>query len=571
MGSASRATFEVQRQRDGRWTMESICETEDEARSFGRKMFSDRKCAGVRIVRNWQRADGQIAETVVHEETRIIADDDNSSRIVAIEEPPPICRTQEEFYALEARSTVQRLLRNYLEKVFLTPTEIIHNYKELKRLQDSDNLFPSAVDRVATLQSRVTGEDSRERRDFIYKTVDAMAARARKADALKLPSLHGTSFNAVVTQIGSMAPPDDRDYLVLTALSRELVGTRNWLGKLQRLIQFTAEEGLRPDAMALLDGVIADLIGAQMLQDLMGWQPSLADALCHMFDLAEGKMPFKDTVEADDPTVILNKLFAAQLLPSSKATLVDRVLRHLRGAQPLYRSDPSREMDAFRKVGQRVMGPRNMLGGSETAEALTVRFSRMVDQGGAPGRRAAIRGVLTSYVETPHRLIYLLDLSSTELAKEHMADVTEHLKGICRSTDFNAVIPRSVPPKERMRRVTEMHRAVMASTLPEAARRDLAGGLDDLLAEYIISEGIIEKLDHKDASLRERATWLVQFCAAQILPEGRALKLARDRVISLLRQTNFDARFVEGMADAATAQKALRDFHHLLVKAGFGG
>jgi len=147
----------------------------------------------------------------------------------------------------------------------------------------------------------------------------------------------------------------------------------------------------------------------------------------------------------------------------------------------------------------------------------------------------------------------------------------QHLKGICFAPDIGVLVPRTVPPKDRMMRVTQMFHCVMRSALPETVRRELAGGLDDILASYIISEGIIEKLDHKDATVRERSTWLVQFCAAQILPEGKAMKLARDRVIALLRQPNFDARFVEGVTDSTAAQKSLRDFHQLLVKAGFGG
>ena len=93
-----------------------------------------------------------------------------------------------------------------------------------------------------------------------------------------------------------------------------------------------------------------------------------------------------------------------------------------------------------------------------------------------------------------------------------------------------------------------------------------------MIDEYLIAEQIIEKLDHPSSTLRDRATRLVQFCAAGVLPEGKALTRARERIRAILRQPNFDAHFVEGIADPAKAQKALRDFHQLLInKAGFGG
>lgn len=565
---ANRATFEVMKCREGRWTVETVCKTEEDARAYGKKIYADRKVEGIRIVRNWKRADGNTVENTIHEEVRQ-AGKDEPARIVPIEDSP-VCQEPQEFYALEARMTINRLLRNYLEKVFLTPTELMHNYKELKRLQDGD-IFPSAVDRVATLQAKVTGEDSKSRKDTIFKNIDAMAARAKRAEKYNLPSLREASLNDIIARVEQIAAPDERDYLILTTLARELIGTRNWLGKLQRLTQLSAEEGLRPDALALLDGVIADLIGAQMLQDLLGWQPSLASALCCMIDLTEGKMPVGDDAAPDDGTVILNRLFGAGVLPGSKQALFDRVVRHIKAAQPLNRNDPSKESEGFRLVALRLMTPRGLIGGPDTAEALTVRFTRMVEQGGATGRRAAIQGVVTNLADPLMRVLYLIDLSQSALAEEHKADILQHLLGICSAPSLDNLIPRTVPPKERMSRATVIYNTLQASPLPQNVRNDLCDRVDEMLARYLVEEGIIEKLDHKDSSLRERSTWLVQFCAAQILPNGKALKLARDRVINLLRQANFDARFVEGITDPTAAQKALRDFHQLLVKAGFGG
>jgi len=43
--------------------------------------------------------------------------------------------------------------------------------------------------------------------------------------------------------------------------------------------------------------------------------------------------------------------------------------------------------------------------------------------------------------------------------------------------------------------------------------------------------------------------------------------MARKRVVQLLRQPKFDVHFVQGIDGATKAEKALRDFHKLLVKA----
>jgi hypothetical protein len=84
-----------------------------------------------------------------------------------------------------------------------------------------------------------------------------------------------------------------------------------------------------------------------------------------------------------------------------------------------------------------------------------------------------------------------------------------------------------------------------------------------------LEENIIDKLDKPEDHIRDRAVRLVKFCGAGVLPaDGEALTLARQRVIALLRKPKFDTHYIEGIGDAAKAEKALRDFHKLLIGAG---
>ncbi len=89
-----------------------------------------------------------------------------------------------------------------------------------------------------------------------------------------------------------------------------------------------------------------------------------------------------------------------------------------------------------------------------------------------------------------------------------------------------------------------------------------------MLERYLLDENIIDRLDSPGTHLRDRAVRLVKFCGAGVLPEGKALKLARKRIIKLLRQPDFDAHFIEGIEDPGVAERAIRDFHKLLVQGG---
>jgi hypothetical protein len=560
------ASFEIQVMRDGRWSTQSYLDAQDVALAAAKRTLMDKTCEGARVVYNWERPDGKIIEKEIFCETRTPRDD-APVRIVEIDSAPVKCEAPADYYGNQSRGIMNRIFRNYMEKQFVTPTEIIHNYKELKRIQDKDTLVPSAVDRVAFLQTRDDGADTRSRRDAIFKSIDTISARARRAEAIKLPKLNG-SFKSVVDAVAGMSEDGDGDYLAMVVLSRDLVNVRNWLGKLDRLCRLATEEG-DPHALDLLDGVIADVLGANVVQEILGWQPSLASAIIGMLDLAEGNLKTEKS-EAGESAEMLNSLLKQGKLPASRDVLTDRALRQLKSANALYRSDPTKETAAFASVVERLITPDGLLFGPEAAEALTMRYTRMVEEGGAAGRRIAIANTFNAMPDRAFGLIYLCDLARTSLVKEHGPDIVAQLNRVLECRALGALCQRTLSAKDRMMRATLAHHKVSQSVFPPPLRHKAAELIDSILEQYLIDEQVIEKLDHHESALRDRAVRLVQFCAAGVLPEGRAMTRARERILALLRAPNFDAHFVDGITDPDKAQKALRDFHQLLIRAGFG-
>ena len=564
--AASRYNFDIQVQFDGRWITETIRDREDEARALAAQLFANRTCEGARIVRNWTRPDGKIVETEVFCQTRAVKDD-GPIRIVQIESAPAKCEALKDYFSYDSRQTMIRLFRDYFNKILVTPTEVIHDFKELQRIQDKDSLVRSAIDQVAYLQTRESEQETKSRRDELYKSFDQMSDRARQVDRAGLPRLDG-KFSEMMGAIGGVLDQEERDYLALVALSRDLLNLRNWLGKLELLCSLTAIED-DPHAIQLLDGVIADVLGSDVIQEILGWQSTLADAICQMFDLADGTMATGKS-HAGESAINLNQLLASGKLPASRRCIVDRAHRQLRAANPLHPRDILQEFDEFRKVLARLLLPTGLHSGPETAEALTTRFSRMVEQGGSTGRRAAICGVFGAMPDRATGAIYLCDLARSGYAKDHLADMIELFDLVYVTDSIGELCQPMLSPKELMTRATTAFHAVIDSPFPADVKRKIADHIDGVLERYLVEERIVEKLDHPDSHLRDRARLLVQFCGSGLLPEGRALARARERTLALLRQPDFTTRFVSGIADPALAQKALREFYGLLnSKGGF--
>lgn len=400
----------------------------------------------------------------------------------------------------------------------------------------------------------------------MFKAIGRISARARKVEKLKLPK-PGESLSGLLRSL--KFTEDTSDYLAMVSLSRDLLTYRSWLGKLDRLLDL-AEEETDPNAIEMLDNVISDVLMSNVLQDILGQQTNLGRAIMRMFDLADGKFP-PDYSDAASTVTKLNAVLSGGLYPRSKTSIIDRAHRQIRSVSPLCRDGTDKEMVEFQKIIHRVLTPVGFISGSDTAEALTSRYTRLVIQGGVAGRKAAILGTFRAMPDAATGIIYLSELILSQYAEEHSEDMCRKFHDVLKLGTLDEFCEKGLSLRERLSRATNAYRALAPTPFPDQVKERVLVHIDAIIDRFLVEEEIIEKLDHADSSLRDRAQRLVQFCAAGILPpQGKSVDRTRTRILNLLRQPNFDSRFIEGITDPAAAQETLRHFHQLLVKAGFG-
>jgi len=564
--TASRYSFDVETRHGSRWVIDCVETQEHVARTRAAALFADPKCAGARIIRSWKRPDGVEVDSEIFAQTRELQAD-TTLRITRVESVAGICRTVEDFSGYESRQAMSRIFREYLEKTCLTPTEILYDIRHLKRLVEKDGLLREAVELVAALQTQAGDQDAKSRRAEIFDAIDAMMERVRAIDPATLPKLDG-ALGAAMSGLGPATLAAQRRTTMLAALSRDLAKLPSWIGKLEMLCAM-AEAETDAEALDLLDGVIADVLATDVIEDILGLQPSLGTTIRALFDLADGIMPSR--TGAGEVTAKLCGLLAAGRLKSSRRCVSDRAHRALRNPRPLKPNDPEQEPAELRKIIARVVSSSGQHCGAETAQALTLRAARMMEHGGRPGRRAAIRAVFMAMPDRASGVLYLADAARCDLAGEHLADMEEVAALVLNATGFDAFCRRNLEPKQRMACATAAYHAMAASPFSPGMKGAITEHIDSLLEQFVIGERIIEKLDQPDSHLRDRAWRLLRFCDSGLLPDGKALTMARARVLALLKQPDFLSRFVAGINDPATAQSALRDFFGLLKRCGLQG
>jgi hypothetical protein len=523
----------------------------------------------VRIVKETKFSESNVRESEIFKQMKEVENSDDYS-ITPVDEAP-LCEQVADYYQTAARYTMARLFSKYLEKHEMTPLELLHSHKNLKRMLNLDSMVPSAVDKIASLHSRATGADSRKRKDTIYQAVDRIAARAREADSKQLPELKGSTLDEMLASIDAKFPDqEERVYMANVAFARTTVNWSGWLGKMAELLPM-AKTQKDERARAMIDEMMSDIFVAKtVIKDVIGVSKHLGDAVMRMLDLVEGKCkPAK--YAAEDLLVLLNALFAADMLPRAKAVIFDRIERDLGSPVRLTNSeDPAADKNFFEDLLTRTVTDKGVVGGRSMALGLTERWARLSNVGGAAGVKKAMEGVRDKLTSGKQKFVYLLAMFDPAADADSRGTIEAQIRDLAAKLNtVQKIAPEARTEKARLQEAAAIQRLVLDSKLDPRLRDLLANRFDEIVSDYIISAGVIQRLDDERLPFRERATRLVTFCASGVLTVGRATTIARETIVTYLRRKDFIAEFTSDIAEPVEKEKLIKEFYVLLARTGF--
>ncbi|KAF0114401.1 MAG: hypothetical protein FD149_1857 [Rhodospirillaceae bacterium] len=403
-----------------------------------------------------------------------------------------------------------------------------------------------------------------------------MAEQARQAEAERaLWNIPFQDLPGLLAAAGNVARENGTQGVlkvyVRASLSRELVGIRSWIGKLERLLALIVDD--TPTAgLAVLDSFVADILAVarEAVQDLIGPQPNLGTALRVLVALCHGPVG-RGTDGWSDTAVMLKTLITNARLPSGRIVVMDRVRRQVESIQPLSRNDPEKEEEAFRELFAALIHPEGIIGGSSMAAALTQRYARKFEAGVSESVRLAINALADLLNDRAYRCRYLFAVTETPLGLPQADEAARTiLKMATDAPDLHNFCHYSLPPLKKIGTLSDlMRRARTAQNMPQDVTGAIFNRLDRLLVEYIDREKLIEKLDDPAHPFRSRTVRLIKFCGSGVLEEGEALHLCRERVVTHLRRAHFVDEFTVGISDPTARNQVLRDLQTLLGQSGF--
>ena len=376
--------FEIASRRDGRWAIEATRVRLDESIALAQELLARRAYEAVRVVRARDVAGRTLVESVVYQAERT----DQSEppiKLAGAEDRDCCCVDLEDFYGPRSRRAIGSILRDFLDRAGITPTELLHHHRHARALEDTGALLGGAIQRAARLTAQTGTRTMAASVTFLEQTVAearrrAEVSRTNRRHPQPEPGALDDFFAKVAAWDGNAL---DRHHAACHGIARTLEPARTILGRLETILGWGRSATTAP-ALEAVDGLLADcLASGPVVSELLGRQPDLATALAIATSIARGHSVAPPraaaTWYADFATFV-----AAHAAPQTRAILLGRVQRALAGDQRLTHGDANAEATALGQLCDALVDDQagSFVGGDQMVAALDRRWRRLDKPGG---------------------------------------------------------------------------------------------------------------------------------------------------------------------------------------------
>ncbi len=447
--------YEVMAQRDGRWVLDCHVVTEVDALARAEELYADESIAAVRVVRGHFSRDGGSFETQILERKRGPTGQ-APLRLAAAPDEEAWCDTLVDFYGPASRRAMGRLLRNFLDRYQITPTELLHNHRWYKQLDNQDSLLPGAIQRMAAIQSDMRKVDRRVRTDAIEKFANEASGKARDALASRAaPKLGTGTLAALADSVGqSVKEPAEHPFWIRYAVARALEDTNAFATKFETVMAWAVD--VPPALVPLIDELTAGLMGAvSMVKDTLGNQPHLGAAFVALADLAAGR--HEPTLAGAPPSFpTLAKLMSQSAMPETRSVLYERLQRELATDKPLSRDDSMTQRRQFESLIDKLTDDSGILAGGPLMVAAIAKRSRRFDIVGG------MEDVRFTATDAKAQIEQLLTLEKTKLGTRQQQGIGTYMHDAINRLDGEGA------------ELAALRTKILASSLPDPMKKALA-------------------------------------------------------------------------------------------------
>jgi hypothetical protein len=546
----------------GGWTMHEVLSSRDAAIKMATELMASEKATGVKVVKETYNDD-----TGDYLSLKILEEGHNQVKVdVKAEDAPHAlpCFKPDDLYSYHARSTMARLLTDFLSRCRVTVTELLHRGDLLEKLEATGSVFQHAIQKVAVAQAATSGQPVQH----IVKSLNELTEKAiqkvyrdERAGLFLEPS--AAEFAPLAVKLAGTA---DGAYVFNGAVARYLKDTTGWDEKVFRLIalmeQAPTEEKPRLLLLTAIDAVIAEILaGSAALRELMGPSETLAQSLTGLVELYLGKA----TASAAQGLAALTASFARDELPEARTAVANRIIAELKANRRLCPASLVEELKSLRQLANRlVLGIGKYMGHDDLIAAFTLRSKRLVTQ-----------ETLAPYVDgapPDEKFERLMFVEENVIGVENKRALAAFVAPVLTSAAFDSHFNNArTPLLARLQKLVQLQTRVSRSGFVDVTKAEIVERLDALAVQVEARGKLFDSVETRTTNQVEKAQTLLRLATTGIFTEGKLAEAARVRILSHMSKPGFLAGYVAATkkeGEVPSAEKAMAELVDLLGKIG---
>jgi hypothetical protein len=510
------------------------------------------------VKETYHEGTGDYVSLTVFEDGKVEVKKKNT-KIAEIDSPSP-CFKPDDLYSYHARTTMARILADWLARQKLTITELLHSASALEMLEATGTTYQHAIQKIAVAQATDSDYPVTQLVKQLNELCTTAIHRVYKDEKRHLfPELNAGQFGAFATKIGSNF---DGRYVLNGAITKYLTSARQWDAKLQRMLalmqEVPAEGPGRALLLSVIDTLIAEMLnGAAALADLLGHNADLGHALLKLVDLFLGQsIPVE--AGASQGANELASLFAKDELPESRMAIASRILTELKGMKRLCPNSLEDEFKMQRRLGNNlVKSPAKYLAHKDLIDAFTERSRRLVTH-------EPLQKFMESAKSPDEKLERLLVVEENIIGPENRRTLSAFMIPIITSNNFEDHVCPGAPLTQRLRRIAEIQERVLRSSFQDVQKNQIAMALDTAAQKLETRGKLLASLEIKLANPVERAQTLLKLCSAGIFTQGDLMMKAKRLLMASVAKPGFMNTYVAQLAkqqpNGVDRDKAMTDW-----------
>jgi hypothetical protein len=546
----------------GGWNLHDVRNVREDAITIAQELMASEKATGVKVVKETYNDDtGDFLSLKIFEEGH------NQVKVDPKSEDAPHalpCFKPDDLYSYHARSTIARLLSDFLARNRITVTELLHRADMLEKLEATGTLYQHAIQKVAVAQAASTSVSVQS----IVKSLNDLATKATQK--VYRDQRNGVFPNPAAEHIAPLAVKlagnADSAYLFNGALARYLADTRGWDDKVARLLTLMdmAPDGEVPRKLVLsaVDVIVAEILaGSAALHELMGKSDNLAGALGNLVALFLGKAP----QGAQQGLSALTVHFAADTLPEAKTAVANRIVAEIKSNRRLCPDSMVDELKALRGIANKlVMGVGKYMSHEDLIAGFTLRSKRLVAQ--------EALGQYIGEAAPDEKIERILFVEDNIIGAENKRQLSSYIAPVLNSANFEAHFHDAKKPLlARLQRLAQLQARVRRSGFIEVTRDEIATRMDALGVQMEARGKLFDSIEARTPNPVEKAQTLLRLAAGGILTEGVLASRAREMILGYLGKPGFLSGYITASAKdgkPANTEQVMAELMETLSKAG---